>query len=36
MEILRQDADKHGDTRRLLGGIAGTMISDTVRDYALE
>jgi hypothetical protein len=36
MEILRQDADKRGDTRPLLGGIAGTMVSETVRDYALE
>jgi hypothetical protein len=36
MEILRQDADKRGDTRPLLGGIAGTMVSEAVRDYALE
>jgi hypothetical protein len=36
MEILRQDADKHGDTRPLLGAIAGIMVSEVVRDYALE
>jgi hypothetical protein len=36
MEILRQDADKRGDTRPLLGGIAGAVVAPDVRNYALE
>jgi hypothetical protein len=34
MEILRRHLDKHHDTRRLQGAIAGAIMSDSVRNYA--
>jgi DNA polymerase II large subunit len=35
MEILRRYADEHQDKRKYLGAIAGGIVSDQVRDYAL-
>ena len=36
MEILRRHSDKRGDRRTFLGAIAGAIMSDTVRNYALK
>jgi hypothetical protein len=36
MEKLRQWADLHDDKRKLYGGVAGAIIPDNVRDYALK
>jgi hypothetical protein len=36
MEKLRRWADLHDDKRKLYGGIAGAIIPDNVRDYALK
>jgi Holliday junction resolvase-like predicted endonuclease len=36
MEKLRQWADLHQDKRKLYGAIAGAIIPDNVRDYALK
>jgi hypothetical protein len=36
MEILRRHLDKQHDKRRLRGAIAGAIMSDSVRNYALK
>ncbi|MFP3041168.1 hypothetical protein LQZ19_05035 [Treponema primitia] len=36
MEKLRQWADLHDDKRQLYGAVAGAIIPDNVRDYALK
>jgi hypothetical protein len=36
MEKLRQWADLHDDKRKLYGALAGAVIHDNVRDYALK
>jgi hypothetical protein len=36
MEILRRYADEHQDTRKYLGAVAGAIMSDQVRGYALK
>jgi hypothetical protein len=36
MEILREHADKHHDTRKLRGAIAGAIMSKEVRNFALK
>jgi hypothetical protein len=36
MEILRRYADEHQDKRKYLGAVAGAIVSDQVRDYALK
>jgi hypothetical protein len=36
MEILRRYADEHQDKRKYLGAVAGAIMSDQVRDYALK
>ena len=36
MEVLRQKADKRNDSRKWQGAIAGAIMSDSVRDYALR
>ena len=34
IEILRRRADKHNDTRKFRGAIAGAIMSDAVRNYS--
>jgi hypothetical protein len=36
MGIIRRHADKHHDTRKLQGAIAGAIMAETVRNYALK
>jgi hypothetical protein len=36
MEVIRRDADAHGDTRKLYGAVAGAIVHPRVRDYAVE
>jgi hypothetical protein len=36
MEKLRQYADEHGDTRRLLGAVAGAIASPGVKTFAIR
>jgi hypothetical protein len=36
MEKLRKYADLHNDTRKYLGAIAGAVMSDSVKNYALK
>jgi hypothetical protein len=36
MEIIRAYADRHNDTRKYLGAIAGVVVSDSVKNYALS
>jgi hypothetical protein len=36
MEIVRRVADRRGDRRKFQGGIAGAIMSDSVRAYALK
>jgi hypothetical protein len=36
MEKLREYADRHNDTRKYLGAIAGVVVSKSVRTYALS
>jgi hypothetical protein len=36
MEKLREYADRHNDTRKYLGAIAGVVVSDSVKNYALS
>ncbi|MDR1931710.1 MAG: hypothetical protein LBQ57_02695 [Spirochaetales bacterium] len=36
IEILRRYADKHHDTRKIRGAVAGAIMSGSVRRYALE
>jgi predicted RNase H-related nuclease YkuK (DUF458 family) len=36
MEKIRSYADRHHDTRKYLGAIAGVVLSDTVKTYALS
>jgi cell fate (sporulation/competence/biofilm development) regulator YmcA (YheA/YmcA/DUF963 family) len=36
MEIIREYADRHHDTRKYLGAIAGVVFSDSVKNYALS
>jgi hypothetical protein len=36
LEILRRHMDKHHDARKLRGAIAGAIMSDAVRNYALK
>jgi hypothetical protein len=35
MEILRKYADERDDKRKLLGAVAGAIVRDSVRKYAL-
>jgi hypothetical protein len=35
METLRRHGDLHGDKRKYLGAIAGMVINDNERNYAL-
>ena len=36
MEKLRKHADLHGDSRTCLGAVAGMVISDSVKNHALQ
>ncbi|MDR1250478.1 MAG: hypothetical protein LBK63_14410, partial [Treponema sp.] len=36
MEKLREYADRHHDTRKYLGAIAGVVVSESVKNYALS
>jgi hypothetical protein len=36
MEILRRKADRHNDTRKFRGAIAGAIMVDAVRNYAIK
>jgi len=36
MEVLRRNADRRGDRRKFLGALAGAIMSDSVRSYALK
>jgi hypothetical protein len=36
MQRLRRYADEHGDRRRLIGAVAGAVMSDGVKPYALK
>jgi hypothetical protein len=36
MAVIRNRGDEHGDQRKFLGAIAGAIMTDTVRNYALE
>ena len=36
MEVLRKDANKRGDRRRFLGAIAGAIMDESLRVYALK
>jgi cell fate (sporulation/competence/biofilm development) regulator YmcA (YheA/YmcA/DUF963 family) len=36
MEIIREYADRHHDTRKYLGAIAGVVFGDNVKTYALS
>jgi hypothetical protein len=36
MEILRQKADRHNDTRKFRGAIAGAIMKTAVRNYAVK
>ena len=36
MELLRKFADRHGDRRIFLGALAGAIMADSVRTYALK
>jgi hypothetical protein len=36
MEKLREYADRHNDTRKYLGAIAGVVVSESVKNYALS
>ncbi|MDR1621025.1 MAG: hypothetical protein LBS00_01480 [Synergistaceae bacterium] len=36
MEKLHRYADAHWDARKFYGGVAGAIVSDEVREYALE
>jgi hypothetical protein len=36
MERLRRYADDHGDQRKLMGAVAGAVISEGVKPYALK
>jgi hypothetical protein len=36
MQGLRRYADEHGDRRRLVGAVAGAVMSDGVKPYALK
>jgi hypothetical protein len=36
LAFLRRDKDHHGDSRKLLGAIAGAIMVDSVRNYALK
>jgi len=36
LQILRQDKNQHGDTRRILGAMAGAIFPDTVKKAALK
>jgi hypothetical protein len=36
MEILRRKADRHNDTRKFRGAIAGAIMIDAVRNYAIK
>ncbi|GHV75519.1 hypothetical protein AGMMS49942_03400 [Spirochaetia bacterium] len=36
METLRRHADKHGDKRKYVSSVAGALIEDGAREYALE
>jgi hypothetical protein len=36
MEVLRRWADRHGDKRKFLGAVAGAIMPEEVRKYALK
>jgi hypothetical protein len=36
MEKLRRYADDRGDKRKFLGAVAGAVVADNVREYALK
>jgi hypothetical protein len=36
LKVLRGHADKHNDTRKYAGAVAGALINKNARDYALE
>ena len=36
LEKMRKCADLHGDKRTFLGAVAGVVVTDEVRDYALN
>ncbi|MDR1174683.1 MAG: hypothetical protein LBK83_04350 [Treponema sp.] len=36
MEIIREYADRHHDARKYLGAIAGVVVSENVKNYALS
>jgi hypothetical protein len=36
MKIVRQHKDKHHDARKLRGAVAGAIVTDEVRNYALK
>ncbi|MDR0730428.1 MAG: hypothetical protein LBF63_02095 [Treponema sp.] len=36
MEKLRRYADEHGDKRKFLGAVAGAIVADNVKEYALK
>ena len=36
MGVLRKFADKRGDRRKFLGAVAGAIMDDSVRAYALK
>jgi hypothetical protein len=36
MEKLRRYADEHGDRRKFLGAVAGAIVADNVKEYALR
>jgi hypothetical protein len=36
METLREYADRHNDTRKYLGALAGVVVSESVKNYALS
>ncbi|MDR2029703.1 MAG: hypothetical protein LBP93_09235 [Treponema sp.] len=36
LEIFRRWSDKHGDKRKILGAVAGAIVSREVRHYALQ
>jgi hypothetical protein len=36
MGIMRRHADLHGDARKYLGAVAGMVVGDNVRKFALK
>jgi hypothetical protein len=36
MEKLRRYADEHGDGRKFLGAVAGAIVAENVKEYALR